>query len=58
MLAARPEGLTETLTVPGAVPLAGETTNQLPLLDAAAVKAAPLPETAMGCEAGAELPTL
>ena len=46
----------ETLTVPGVVPVAGETTSQLPVLDAVAVKARPEPATVRGCDAGAESP--
>ena len=52
----RPEGLMETFTVPGVAPEVGETTSQLPLLDAVALKAAPLPETVSCCAAGAESP--
>jgi hypothetical protein len=49
----------EAFTVAGVVPLVGETTSQLPVLDAVAVKpraADPEPETVMGCDAGAASP--
>ena len=55
----RPAVLIETFTVPGVVPLAGETTSQLPVLDAVAVKARaaePPAVTLSGCDAGAASP--
>ena len=53
VLGVRPDGLIETVTVPGVVPLAGLTVSQ-PLLEALAVKPSAVPEleTEMVCEAG------
>ena len=47
--------LMETFTVPGAVPVVGVATSQLPVLVAVAVKAA-LPETVSCWDAGAASP--